>query len=1162
MYLDYSELALDANGIPEPPALILRTLSDETMGVIPGANNLKLKIKLSEPSEMTFDVPSVIDGQCNWAYDELTGHRIIYTEHYGVYVTMNPVKDADGISDIKSIKAYSLEKSLDSKRFFLEEGTYKFYDQTNPKNGDTVFGRILEIAIGWRAGYISPTIAQRYRTFTQYDDYLLSFIYNTMPDKYRCVVVFDPYQKAINVYDADEELPTLPIYLDFDNLLESVEVEELSDELATAIRPYGADSLDIREVNPIGTNWIYDLSYFVANGDIPSSLATKYTEWQEKVQRSRQRFEGLSAFRASSTAKMLSVKAALVDLHGELETLVSQQSVTIQALANETDEKGKETQQQVLDDINTKIASKKQEIATQEANILDINDELDNVNSAISTITESLGISKYFSDDEYETLSHYLIEQDITEDTFVATDVNESLSGNSYILKNQSVCITGSSISEIDLTSDFNKKIYSISGGSFSFSGTTPINGDVIRGTFEAAGDGSFVLSLYAGSIKINETTASSGMITMSGKFSDFSSDIEEVTVDSLVALEGTTIQFFTASGAMYLTANINDYKRYSVKTELYEYALGVLNDLAVPTYEFSVESGNFLFAKEFAPFRDKLELGKGVYLNIGDKHTITPYIIEFEVDFEDRSKFSIIFSNRFKRHDAVNTLKDMVEDSYSTGRSFDASKYIYNQAANQATQVSQFMQGSLDAATNTIIAASNQSVIINGAGVHVGGDSPHQIRIVNSMIAMSDDNWATSKLALGYFSSKDTGDYFGVNAEVIGGKLIVGNNLVIENSTDNGVMQFKVDSSGAWLNNSTFVLQGNDGGNIIISPEYGILGGNNTLFTTDGTKVTPSFIDKNGDIIFDDDEMPENSNFFLDIRDGSAYFRGRVNATSGKIGGFTIENDYLYSGSNSNFVALNGSGTNTNSLYAIWAGGSTPATANFWVKKDGTISAKSGTFSGTLSAAKLSGNLSAADENSWLVGCGIMVGENSSEGVPYNFYVDTAGNVTMKGNLTLNNGAITWANLNSSVQNSINDAQETADDAVNIAKKIANGTYSNGTFIDRTSIYSPIIIADDFVVYPLSENKKSGGFHIHGQFANDKYHMLSITYQNSDNPFINFQSPAGAIANWGFDNTTFMGKNLTFSTYVDGGNTKYPMIKGFLDFSEATVKGLSATFG
>ena len=50
----------------------------------------------------------------------------------------------------------------------------------------------------------------------------------------------------------------------------------------------------------------------------------------------------------------------------------------------------------------------------------------------------------------------------------------------------------------------------------------------------------------------------------------------------------------------------------------------------------------------------------------------------------------------------------------------FDTSKYLYNRTANKTTQVSQFMENALNAAVNTIIGASNQSVVINGAGIQV----------------------------------------------------------------------------------------------------------------------------------------------------------------------------------------------------------------------------------------------------------------------------------------------------------------------------------------------------------------------------------------------------------------------------------------------------------
>lgn len=1043
MYLDYSKLKFDADGNPETPVLILKTMGENTIGIIPGVFNLHLNIKFSEPSEISFDVPAVIDGEPNWIYDRLTGHKIVYTEHYGIYVLMNPSTESDGVYDVKHIEGYSIEQELDNKTFFLEEGTFKFYDQTSPSNPDTIMGRILEVARGWSVGYVSPTLAQRYRTFDQYDDYLLDFVYNEVPEKFRGVFVFDPYERTINAYDADEQLDTLPIYLDFDNLIETIEIEELSDELVTALRPYGADELDIRDVNPIGTNWVYDLSYFISNGDIPDAIAEKWNVWQKTVLNHQQEYQGLAALRASTTAQLLSEKAALVDLQGELETLTSQQSVTIQALAMETTTAGKQSQQELLDEINSKIAAKKSEIETKENLIESIEDNLDAENpesyvAQIQDIVNELSITNYFTDDEYNEISRYLIEQDITENTFVATSVDTTISGTSYTVANETFVIQNSSITRIDLTDKFNKRMYTFSGGTFTLSGSHAINGDIIRGTLEENDSGEYVFSIYGGSISSGSATASSGMVTISGVMTSLSSDIHSVTVDEVTTYEGTMLQFFSASGSLFLTANVSDYQKYSVQMELFDYAVDVLSDLATPTYEFSVDSGNFIFASEFAPFRNKLELGKGVYLNVGDRTVITPYIIEFELDFEDREDFSIVFSNRFKRHDNCNTLKDMVEQGYSSGRSFDASKYIYNQTVNHASAVSEFMNNSLDAAKNTILAASNQSVIINGAGIHVGGDSNYQLRIVDSMIAMTDDNWGHAKLAIGLFSSEEVGTYFGVNAEVIGGKLIVGNNLVIENETDSGVMQFKVDSSGAWLNNSTFVLQKDNGGKLLIDPAYGIVAGLSSLFTTSGTTVYPSFIDSDGDMIFDSDGMPENANFFLDLRDGSAYFRGNITATSGVIGGFTIEDTFLHGGSGSSYVALHGSGSGTNSAYAIWAGSSNPSSAPFYVMKNGNLYARNGTFSGTVSGASFkdsSGNSMMNNSYEFTADYLNLNGINVGGG---NFVVDASGNVSIKGSITMAAGSsINWALVSES-----NVTQSTAYARANTAYNLADNAY------------------------------------------------------------------------------------------------------------------------
>lgn len=1188
MYLDYSKLEFDGNGMPETPELVLKTLGDKTVGVIPGVFNLKVNIKFSEPSEISFDIPSVIDGKPNPLYDDVTGYKQIYTKCYGVYETLNPSTIADGIREIKHVKGFSYEKTLESKKLFLEEGTFNFWNPVFPT--DTVLGRILEVAIGWSAGYVSPSLIGRYRTFDQYDDYLLSFMYNQSPKKYRCVFVFDTYKRTINVYDADEERPSLPIYLDFDNLVKSLDIEEKSDELVTAIRPYGSDELSIRDINPIGTNWIYDLSYFIANGDIREPLASKWVSWQRSILNRQVYYRGLTALRASSTARLTAAKAALTDLNGELESLTSQQSVTIQASAMEITDAGKAYQQGLLDDINAKINAKKQEISAQEATIAAIERELDLNNPSsyaaqIKAVVNELSISNYFTVAEYKELSNFMIEQDITEDTFVATDVDTTISGSSHPLSRQRVSISGSAISEIDLTSQFGKRMYTMSGGSFSIAGSPAVSGDIIRGTLEVGSNGRYVLSFYAGTILANDKTASSGMITLSGTMTGLSTNVTTVTTryptdlgeDILISTREGSILSLTASGSLYLTASVNEYQRYSVEMELYQYAVGILDDIATPTYEFSVDSGNFLFAQEFAPFRNQLELGKGVYLNVGGKQTITPYIIEFELDFENRDKFSIVFSNRFKRHDNVNTLKDMIETSYSTSRSFDASKYIYNQAAGQASAVSEFMNNSLEAARNTILAAANQSVIINGAGIHVGGDSKYQIRIVDSMIAMSDDNWATCKMALGHFASPEVGEYFGVNAEIIGGKLLIGNNLVI----DTGKGHFKVDESGVYIDSMKFYIQ-NDG-NKTLSGELNDIANELSELSRDVNSVDKKLTNKiaefyssgylnaaklNGVISAQQAKMQSaGGNVMFDF-DGIWLLNGTSKATSTKAIWMNNEGILFGTGkktsnpgaSNSGWTwttaighdgitadALAGKTVSGLKLYGgeLHIGPKPNGGYYFSVDSRGNMIAESGQFNGTLNAPTLTGTMTSIN-GGWIEGCGIKVGKNPSATNGYNFYVDSNGNVTING------GRISWDTIvgTNEIDDRIDKAEEAAKnadaaagDAEKLAKAIANGEFSGGTFIDGKKIYSPNIYTNELSIFPDSESD-SGSFNLYGGGKNNPWNMFRIEHIRAMSRLV-FSSPSGAAAFWELP-TTYFSKAVLFT--------------GTVDFKDAKIIGLKAT--
>lgn len=1117
MYLDYSTLEFDSEGRTEIPALLLQTKSGNTIGTLSNVTNLTINVKFSEPSELSFDIAAYSDGQRTPYYDDVAGYKIIRTKTYGVYIIMNPEVVGDGIEETKSVKAYSIEKELEAKKFFLEEGTFNFWNPASPDN--TIISRILEIAPTWSVGYISSTLIGRYRTFDQVDDYLLSFIYNTAPEKFRCVFVFDPYLKTISAYDVDEERPTLPIYLDFDNLVQELDVEELTDELVTAASPYGADDLDIRAVNPTGTNWIYDLSYFIANGDIPSDIAEKWEAWQHDFLANQTYYRGLVSLETSATAQLLTLHAQLVDRNGELDDLTNQQSVTIQALAMETTDSGKQSQQELLDEINDKIAVKKQEISKIESDISDVEDMLDADNpesytAQIQAVNQELALDNYFTDDEYAVLQEYFIEQDISEETFVASDIDASISGTTSDITSGSLSISGSAITQVDLTDQFGKDVYSAAGGTFELSGSQTITGDIIRATLETAAENTFVLSIYAGTIHSGETTAQSGLITITGSLSGFQTDITSVTENEVTTLEGTSLSFALSDAQVFMAANAGDYQRYSVQMELFDYAVDVLSELATPTYEFSLDTTNFIFSQEFKPFRDRLELGKGVYLRLHNSEVIQPTLIELEVDFENREELSLVFSTRFKRNDNVNTLKDMIEQSYSTSRSFDASKYIYNQVVGQASAVSKFMNDSLDAAVNTIIGAANQSVVINGAGIQIGGNSPYKIRIVDSMIAMSDDDFKTAKVAIGRFASPEVGEYWGVNADVIGGKLLVGNNLIIENQNDQGIMQFRVDSTGAWLYNSTFILTKDSGGKILLDPEYGLAAGTGELYDTNGTTVIPSFIDDDGSIIFDKDGMPQNANFYVDQKSGNVYLRGNVYATDGVFNGTVYATDGEFTGK---------------------------------------IVATSGEFSGTIKASTLEGTLkgSASGSGGAIEGVSLNIGNGA-------FTVDVNGNVVIQ------KGSISWGAVTGTeeIENRIDEAQDTADSAVisaqtarNNIRRLADGEYSGGTFIDGDTISAPYIVGgriDGIDIYGAVYHDAEGSTKLElAQAGQSGYADLKL-YGGGNGRTVVF----GISDNIGGISLYAYGDKFLSS---GGGST---WVSGTWYFDNADVSGITAQFG
>ena len=111
--------------------------------------------------------------------------------------------------------------------------------------------------------------------------------------------------------------------------------------------------------------------------------------------------------------------------------------------------------------------------------------------------------------------------------------------------------------------------------------------------------------------------------------------------------------------------------------------------------------------------------------------------------------------------------------------------------------------------------------------------------------------------------------------------------------------------------------------------------------------------------------------------------------------------------------------------------------------------------------------------------------------------------------------------------------------------------TYITQTVIAKGKVQAPYIMGTEFSIHPESKNDESGSFNIYGMFNGSENHMFKIEYFDSGtSPSVTIDSPCGAYMYYGHQPVAATG---------DLGSLIY--FQGTVDFTQATVRGLTATF-
>lgn len=273
MVIDFSTIDLK-----QRPQLILRNLDGTAISGLGCAYGIKAELYYNEVSSITFELPRFVDGIATEAYDKVVGTRIVELEGWGQFYLVDPSTKNDGVKEIKCCKAYSLEYEFTKKKISLNEGTYNFWNPATPN--ETVLGIILEYMPSWSVGSVDPALIGKYRTFSISNSNIYDFMKSTLQKSYNCIFDFDTYNRRVNVKHVETDAEQAAVYLTMDNLIKELDITEDSEHILTVLDVNGADGVNIRNVNPLGTNKIYNLDYYMNTEHFSQAMIDKWNNWK------------------------------------------------------------------------------------------------------------------------------------------------------------------------------------------------------------------------------------------------------------------------------------------------------------------------------------------------------------------------------------------------------------------------------------------------------------------------------------------------------------------------------------------------------------------------------------------------------------------------------------------------------------------------------------------------------------------------------------------------------------------------------------------------------------------------------------------------------------------------------------------------------------------
>lgn len=810
--------------------------------------NRNLTLRFNDLSELTFDVyptATTAAGERIWleSYEYVETKRLIYVTNIGWFQITNVTSKDDGEMEHKSVTAESYQTVLKNKGFISEERVYCFYNPSDPfddhytaQNNDadesvrasaipSVLGQMkrqLGIQQDLRQGLSDPNKAYDdwtvtyinnslifsdndgiCRTFKESTTYGYDWIVNDVEEAFEVVVSFDFMYKTIHVMTPEEVAQKTNIVYSFSNFMKDVEIEEASEDIVTVLNCNG-DNCDITTVNPTGTNYICDFSYYmdeVSGRWMSSDLINKLKAWKIECEANKETYEKTVESLRSAWVSKTQCDEGLQENSLRLKDL---KEASAKRMSRASSAKGGDL------------------IGIISVETVDVGETSVNSNASFSTtpFTGSTVVRAYKEQPEYSNMYYtWNFSGDYMEDTadnivrYNHSDGNtdyvqylyfrdDSSSGRAYCKLNEKSKVDSVSGTATYVCGGFDRYI-SYCCPETTSAGTTvyvdklqewinvresivnSLNGNnsYLHGTIDAL---------------VRELDAISSKLNIISYFSDTPSLLRELNCywiegeynnENIAVLDETTPA-----------------QEIDLSNQLLDAGEKELSKVCQPRFSFSLESANVMRQYEFRHQMSELELGKIITIERSDGVWYYPALLEISMSLDSQETFSMTFANAMRLDDWGYTYADLISDASSTSRQVSANWQDIISYSKDKNVITSLIKNPLDTTLRAGFANMiNQEFTIDSSGIlgrkKLSESSEdfedEQVRMINNLILFTDDGWETSRTALGkIYYTDENGDQvssYGLLAETIIGSLIMGERMSIINSDSS----IQMDGSG-----------------------------------------------------------------------------------------------------------------------------------------------------------------------------------------------------------------------------------------------------------------------------------------------------------------------------------------------------------------------------